>query len=67
MPKFWGLKPIETLKTFPLCSVLTYTSGLPSVGKTFTVKATSEYFKLPLFSISVGELVVDHGDSNTFK
>ncbi|KAJ5210224.1 hypothetical protein N7491_010031, partial [Penicillium cf. griseofulvum] len=30
---------------------LTYTSGLPGVGKTFTVKVTSEYFKLPLYSI----------------
>ncbi|KAJ5200407.1 hypothetical protein N7472_005611, partial [Penicillium cf. griseofulvum] len=26
---------------------LTYTSSLPGVGKTFTVKVTSEYFKLP--------------------
>lgn len=30
---------------------LTYTSGPPGVGKTFTVKATSEYFKLPLYSV----------------
>ncbi|KAF3399875.1 hypothetical protein F1880_008444, partial [Penicillium rolfsii] len=42
-------------------------NGPPGVGKTFTVKATSEYFKLPLYSISAGELVVDHGDSNALK
>ncbi|KAJ5960726.1 ATPase AAA-type core, partial [Penicillium vulpinum] len=30
---------------------LTYTSGPPGVGKTFTVKVTSEYFKLPLYSL----------------
>ncbi|KAJ5100769.1 hypothetical protein N7456_006821 [Penicillium angulare] len=41
--------------------------GPPGVGKTFTVEATSEYFKLPLYSISAGELVVDHGDSNAFE
>ncbi|EPS26191.1 hypothetical protein PDE_01127 [Penicillium oxalicum 114-2] len=42
-------------------------NGLPGVGKTFTVEATSEYFKLPLYSISAGELVVDHGDSNALE
>ncbi|KAJ5543903.1 ATPase AAA-type core [Penicillium frequentans] len=41
--------------------------GPPGVGKTFTVEATSEYFKLPLYSISAGELVVDHGDSNALE
>lgn len=30
---------------------LTHTSSPPGVGKTFTVKATSEYFKLPLYSV----------------
>ena len=32
------------------CS-LTHASGPPGVGKTFTVEATSEYFKLPLYSV----------------
>ncbi|KAJ5597421.1 hypothetical protein N7537_007505 [Penicillium hordei] len=32
---------------------LTYTSSLPGVGKTFTVKVTSEYFKLPLYSVNL--------------
>ena len=32
-------------------SVLIRTSGPPGVGKTFTVEATSEYFKLPLYSV----------------
>jgi hypothetical protein len=32
------------------CS-LTRASGPPGVGKTFTVEATSEYFKLPLYSV----------------
>lgn len=32
-------------------SSLTYASGPPGVGKTFTVEATSEYFKLPLYSV----------------
>ncbi|KAL4862992.1 hypothetical protein BDV12DRAFT_202523 [Aspergillus spectabilis] len=41
--------------------------GPPGVGKTFTVEATSEYFKLPLYSISAGELVVDHGDANALE
>ncbi|KAJ5292085.1 hypothetical protein N7478_001336 [Penicillium angulare] len=48
-------------------SILTRVSGPPGVGKTFTVEATSEYFKLPLYSISAGELVVDHGDSNALE
>ncbi|OJJ52063.1 hypothetical protein ASPSYDRAFT_165291, partial [Aspergillus sydowii CBS 593.65] len=48
-------------------STLTRASGPPGVGKTFTVEATSEYFKLPLYSISAGELVVDHGDSNALE
>ncbi|KAI2734361.1 hypothetical protein DTO013E5_10039 [Penicillium roqueforti] len=39
----------------------------PGVGKAFTVEATSEYFKLPLYSISAGELVVNHGDSNALE
>jgi AAA+ superfamily predicted ATPase len=30
---------------------LTCASGPPGVGKTFTVEATSEYFKLPLYSV----------------
>ncbi|KAJ5830859.1 Spastin [Penicillium chrysogenum] len=42
-------------------------NGPPGVGKTFTVEATSEYFKLPLYSISAGELVVNHGDSNALE
>ncbi|KAJ6020068.1 hypothetical protein N7522_000143 [Penicillium canescens] len=42
-------------------------NGPPGVGKTFTVEATSEYFKLPLYSISAGELVVDHGDTNALE
>ncbi|CAG8054208.1 unnamed protein product [Penicillium salamii] len=46
---------------------LTCTSGPPGVGKTFTAEATSEYFKLPLYSISAGELVVNHGDSNALE
>ncbi|CAP79317.1 Pc17g00300 [Penicillium rubens Wisconsin 54-1255] len=46
---------------------LTRASGPPGVGKTFTVEATSEYFKLPLYSISAGELVVDHGDSHALE
>ncbi|KAJ6004567.1 ATPase AAA-type core [Penicillium canescens] len=46
---------------------LTRASGPPGVGKTFTVEATSEYFKLPLYSISAGELVVNHGDSNALE
>ncbi|KAJ5991642.1 hypothetical protein N7522_011849 [Penicillium canescens] len=41
--------------------------GPPGVGKTFTVEATSEYFRRPLYSISAGELVVDHGDSNALE
>lgn len=32
-------------------SVLTHPSGPPGIGKTFTVEATSEYFKLPLYSV----------------
>jgi Cdc6-like AAA superfamily ATPase len=32
-------------------STLTRASGPPGVGKTFTVEATSEYFKLPLYSV----------------
>ncbi|OQD95766.1 hypothetical protein PENVUL_c105G04986 [Penicillium vulpinum] len=47
--------------------ILTRASGPPGVGKTFTVEATSEYFKLPLYSISAGELVVNHGDSNALE
>ncbi|KAI3226519.1 hypothetical protein DTO012A9_5567 [Penicillium roqueforti] len=39
----------------------------PGVGKTFTVEATSEYFKLPLYSISAGELIINHGDSNALE
>ncbi|KAJ5115522.1 hypothetical protein NUU61_001281 [Penicillium alfredii] len=41
--------------------------GPPGVGKTFTVEATAERFNLPLYSISAGELVVDHGDSNALE
>ncbi|KAJ5713146.1 ATPase AAA-type core [Penicillium malachiteum] len=41
--------------------------GPPGVGKTFTVEAISEYFKLSLYSISAGELVVDYGDSNALE
>ncbi|QQK48046.1 ATPase, AAA-type, core [Penicillium digitatum] len=42
-------------------------NGPPGVGKTFMVEATSEHFKLPLYSISAGELVVNHGDSNALE
>ncbi|KAI1829405.1 hypothetical protein CBS147337_9800 [Penicillium roqueforti] len=42
-------------------------NGPPGVGKTFTVEATSEYFKLPLYSISAGELVVNHGDPHALE
>ncbi|KAI2681206.1 hypothetical protein DTO013E5_9139 [Penicillium roqueforti] len=42
-------------------------NGPPGVGKTFTIEATSEYFKRPLYSISAGELVVDHGDSHALE
>jgi hypothetical protein len=40
-------------KVFILSSLLNLTcaSGPPGVGKTFTVEATSEYFKLPLYSV----------------
>ncbi|KAJ5982134.1 hypothetical protein N7451_012234 [Penicillium sp. IBT 35674x] len=48
-------------------SVQTYPSGPPGIGKTFTVEATSEHLKLPLYSISAGDLVVDHGDSNALE
>ncbi|KAL2375090.1 hypothetical protein BDBG_16287 [Blastomyces gilchristii SLH14081] len=37
-------------------------AGPPGVGKTFTVEATSERFRLPLYSISAGELFANHGD-----
>ncbi|OJD26386.1 hypothetical protein ACJ73_02239 [Blastomyces percursus] len=37
--------------------------GPPGVGKTFTVEATSERFNIPLYSVSAGELIADHGDS----
>ncbi|KAF7133737.1 hypothetical protein CNMCM5793_005091 [Aspergillus hiratsukae] len=36
--------------------------GPTGVGKTFTVEATAEWFKLPLYSISAAELTIDHGD-----
>ncbi|KAJ5655018.1 ATPaseAAA-typecore [Penicillium lividum] len=38
--------------------------GPPGVGKTSTVEAAAELFNLPLYSISPGELDVDHGDPN---
>ncbi|KAJ5291520.1 hypothetical protein N7478_000771 [Penicillium angulare] len=38
--------------------------GPPGVGKTSTVEAAAEYFNLPLYSISAGELDVDHGNPN---
>ncbi|KAB8261540.1 hypothetical protein BDV32DRAFT_148499 [Aspergillus pseudonomiae] len=41
-------------------NVLLY--GVPGVGKTFTVEATAEYFQVPLYSVSAGELIADHGD-----
>ncbi|KAF7594872.1 hypothetical protein BBP40_007906 [Aspergillus hancockii] len=41
-------------------NVLLY--GVPGVGKTFTVEATAEHFKAPLYSVSAGELIADHGD-----
>ncbi|OKL55252.1 hypothetical protein UA08_09481 [Talaromyces atroroseus] len=36
--------------------------GEPGVGKTFTVEATAEHFQTPLYSVSAGELMADHGD-----
>ncbi|KAL4780120.1 hypothetical protein BJX76DRAFT_361128 [Aspergillus varians] len=36
--------------------------GAPGVGKTFTVEATAERFQTPLYSVSAGELMADHGD-----
>ncbi|KAJ5239332.1 hypothetical protein N7468_003951 [Penicillium chermesinum] len=42
-------------------------NGSPGVGKTFTVEAASERFKKPLYSISAGELVVDHGDAHALE
>ncbi|CEL09514.1 hypothetical protein ASPCAL12649 [Aspergillus calidoustus] len=36
--------------------------GVPGVGKTFTVEATAERFQAPLYSVSAGELIADHGD-----
>ncbi|RAQ43815.1 hypothetical protein AFGD_012609 [Aspergillus flavus] len=41
--------------------------GPPGVGKTFTVEATAEWFKLPLYSISAGEMIVDHGDPHVLE
>ncbi|KAL4950835.1 P-loop containing nucleoside triphosphate hydrolase protein [Aspergillus filifer] len=41
--------------------------GPTGVGKTFTVEATAEWFKLPLYSISAGELIVDHGDLHALE
>ncbi|KAE8383895.1 hypothetical protein BDV26DRAFT_287310 [Aspergillus bertholletiae] len=41
-------------------NVLLY--GVPGVGKTFTVEATAEHFQVPLYSVSAGELIADHGD-----
>ncbi|KAL4960860.1 P-loop containing nucleoside triphosphate hydrolase protein [Aspergillus stella-maris] len=41
--------------------------GPSGVGKTFTVEATAEWFKLPLYSISAGELIVDHGDLHALE
>ncbi|KAJ5181212.1 hypothetical protein N7491_000767 [Penicillium cf. griseofulvum] len=49
------------------CFLSDFPSGPPGVGKTFTVEATAERFNLPLYSISAGELVVDHGDSNALE
>ncbi|RAL09439.1 ATP-binding protein, partial [Aspergillus homomorphus CBS 101889] len=36
--------------------------GVPGVGKTFTVEATAERFQTPLYSVSAGDLIADHGD-----
>ncbi|KAL4931021.1 P-loop containing nucleoside triphosphate hydrolase protein [Aspergillus undulatus] len=41
--------------------------GPTGVGKTFTVEATAEWFKLPLYSISAGELIVDHGNLHALE
>ncbi|THC87944.1 hypothetical protein EYZ11_012610 [Aspergillus tanneri] len=41
--------------------------GPTGVGKTFTVEATAEWFKLPLYSISAGELIVEHGDPRALE
>ncbi|KAJ6027953.1 hypothetical protein N7540_003529 [Penicillium herquei] len=38
--------------------------GPPGVGKTSTVEAAAELLKIPLYSISAGELDVNHGDPN---
>lgn len=45
--KYVGKVSVYSVKT----SALTHASGPPGVGKTFTVEATSEYFKLPLYSV----------------
>ncbi|CRL27367.1 unnamed protein product [Penicillium camemberti] len=39
---------------------LTYASSPPGVGKIFTVEATSEYFKLPLYSLNVIFKIAKH-------
>ncbi|KAJ5438125.1 uncharacterized protein N7458_009123 [Penicillium daleae] len=70
-----GVDTQKLRETDFLVACLTYTVSalrdvdysLPGVGKTFTVKATLEYFKLLLYSISAGKLVIDHGDSNILK
>ncbi|KAF7166684.1 hypothetical protein CNMCM6106_002400 [Aspergillus hiratsukae] len=41
--------------------------GPTGVGKTFTVEATAEWFKLPLYSISAAELTIDHGDLDALE
>lgn len=45
--KYVGKVSAYSVKT----STLTQASGLLGVGKTFTVEVTSEYFKLPLYSV----------------
>ncbi|KAJ5454033.1 uncharacterized protein N7458_004989 [Penicillium daleae] len=61
------LKYVSKCLYYTVTWSLTHASGPPGVGKTFTVEATSEYFRLPLYSISAGELVVDHGDSHALE
>ena len=53
------LTAMSILKNIPIDtdnSIRVGISGPPGVGKTFTVEATSEYFKLPLYSVCTIQL-----------
>ncbi|KKZ65599.1 hypothetical protein EMCG_08563 [[Emmonsia] crescens] len=54
--------PIDDLIRGKGCGLNVLLHGPPGVGKTFTVEATAERFNLPLYSISAGELIANHGD-----